>query len=60
MGLAVEEATEAVEAETADRFSKLFSSPMHIFENKLTSSHGLIIRLVSQDVAMAAVSGGGY
>ena len=32
MGLAVEEATEAAEDETADRFSKLFSSPMHSIE----------------------------
>ena len=31
MGLVVEEATEAAEAETADRFSKLFSSPMQIY-----------------------------
>ena len=35
MGLAVEEATEAVEAETVDRFSMLFSSPMHIFGKKI-------------------------
>ena len=59
MGLA---AKKAAKARTVKRCSKLFSSPMHIYEKSFTSCHGnkKMTRNFpfSQNVAMAAVSGG--
>ena len=61
MGLA---AKKTAKAETVNRFSKLFSSPMHIYEKSFASSHGnkKMTRNFpfSQNVAMAAVRGGTY